>query len=98
MTSRDRVSAAISGLSVLARTQRDDQPAPALAHFSRQDEQFFFRGFLLRVGRGLAKERKRSAKEVEKSPAPVGSLLFDFSRQAPGTPPLYLERLQPLLQ
>ncbi len=65
-------------------TQRDDQPAPALAHFSRQDEQFFFRGFLLRVGRGLAKGKKKKCEGVEKSPAPVGSCCSIFHARLPG--------------
>src|SRR6267142_5017467 len=65
-------------------TQRDDQPAPALAHFSRQDKQFFFRGFLLRGGSGLTKGKEKKREGTEKSPAPVGSCCSIFHARLPG--------------
>ena len=66
-------------------TQRDDEPPPRLAHFSRQDKQLFFRGFVLRGGSSSAnREKKKRDEETKENPAVEGSCFSVFHARLPG--------------
>jgi len=53
--------------------ERDDDASSRPAHFSREDEQFFFYAFLLGRSRGtVAGEHGKEKKQTRENPAPKG--------------------------